>query len=140
MVDTAQCDALFKEGSDPMNKGKKVLLVVDDNIGIIESIDTLFSDDFEVLAACSVTEAMDILSKVQPDVILLDYLMPGLNGIQLLREIKQMKMASKIILFTASVWESVREEVMDLGVDGFIRKPFDIREIEALTRDTAPAA
>jgi CheY-like chemotaxis protein len=51
-----------------------------------------------------------------------------------------MKIASKIILFTASVWESVREEVMDLGVDGFIRKPFDIWEIEALARGTAPAA
>ncbi|MFV1957614.1 MAG: response regulator [bacterium] len=123
-----------------MNKGKKVLLVVDDNIGIIESMDMLFCDDFEVLAATSVTEAMNILGKVQPDIILLDYLMPGLNGIQLLREIKQMKIASKIILFTASVWESVREEVMDLGVDGFIRKPFDIWEIEALARGTAPAA
>ncbi len=123
-----------------MNNGKKVLLVVDDNIGIIESMDILFCDDFEVLAASSVTEAMNILRNVQPDIILLDYLMPGLNGIQLLREIKQMKIASKIILFTASVWESVREEVMDLGVDGFIRKPFDIWEIEALARGTAPAA
>ena len=122
-----------------MNKGKKVLLVVDDNIGIIESMDILFCDDFEVLAASSVTEAMNILRIVQPDIILLDYLMPGLNGIQLLREIKQMKIASKIILFTASVWESVREEVMDLGVDGFIRKPFDIWEIEALARGTAKA-
>ncbi len=123
-----------------MNKGKKVLLVVDDNIGIIESMEMLFCEDFEVLAASSVTEAMIILRKVQPDIILLDYLMPGLNGIQLLREIKQMKIASRIILFTASVWESVREEVMDLGVDGFIRKPFDIWEIEALARGIAPAA
>ncbi len=123
-----------------MNRDKKVLLVVDDNIGIIESMEMLFCDDFKVLAASSVTEAMNILGKIQPDIILLDYLMPGLNGIQLLREIKQMKMASRIILFTASVWESVREEVMDLGVHGFIKKPFDIWEIEALTRDTAPAA
>ena len=84
-----------------MNKGKKVLLVVDDNIGIIESMEMLFCEDFEVLAASSVTEAMIILRKVQPDIILLDYLMPGLNGIQLLREIKQMKIASRIILFTA---------------------------------------
>jgi len=123
-----------------MNKGKKVLLVVDDSIGIIESMDMLFCDDFEVLSASSVTEALNILSKIKPDIIFLDYLMPGLNGIQLLREIKQMKMASRIILFTASVWESVREEVMDLGVDGFIRKPFDICEIEALARGIAPAA
>ncbi len=123
-----------------MNRDKRVLLVVDDNIGIIESMDMLFCDDFKVLAASSVTEALNILSKIKPDIILLDYLMPGLNGIQLLREIKQMKMESRIILFTASVWESVREEVMDLGVDGFIRKPFDIWEIEALARGTAPAA
>lgn len=123
-----------------MNGDKKVLLIVDDNIGIIESMEMLFCDDYKVLAANSATEAMNIMSKAQPDIIILDYLMPGLNGIQLLREIKQMKMASRIILFTASVWESVREEVMDLGVDGFIRKPFDIWEIEALARGIAPAA
>ena len=123
-----------------MNRDKKVLLIVDDNIGIIESMEMLFCDDYRVLAASSVTEALNILGGIKPDIILLDYLMPGLNGIQLLREIKQMKMASRIILFTASVWESVREEVMGLGVDGFIRKPFDIWEIEALARGITPAA
>lgn len=119
---------------------KKVLLVVDDSVGIVESMSVLFCDDFEVLSATTVTEALAILEKVQPDVILLDYLMPGLNGVHLLREIRQMKMASKIILVTASVWEGVKEEVMDLGVDGFVRKPFDIWEIAAMARGAPPAA
>ncbi len=113
---------------------KKVLLVVDDSVGIVESMNVLFSDDFEVFSAATVTEALGILEKIQPDMILLDYLMPGLNGVHLLREIRQMKMASKVILVTASVWEGVKEEVMSLGVDGFVRKPFDIWELEAIAR------
>ncbi len=118
------------------------LLVVDDEKSVRYSFERIFEKYYSVITAEDGEAALRVLDDHinDIDVIFLDVRMPGLNGIQLLREIKQMKMESRIILFTASVWESVREEVMDLGVDGFIRKPFDIWEIEALARGTAPAA
>ncbi len=118
-----------------MEKERKVILVVDDHQGILDTIEMLFSDEFEVILALDAAQALNVLRDIEPDMIFLDYMMPGFNGIQLLREIKQMHLGSKIVVVTASVLDEILDEVQWLGVDGLVRKPFDIAQIMTFTDD-----
>ena len=118
-----------------MNNERKVILVVDDHQGILDTIEMLFSDEFEVILALDAAQALEVLRDIEPDMIFLDYMMPGFNGIQLLREIKQMHLGSKIVVVTASVLDEILDEVQWLGVDGLVRKPFDIAQIMNFTED-----
>ena len=124
-----------------MGQKKEAILVVDDHRGILDTIEVLLGDEFEVIMAADAYRALDVLNEVEPAMILLDCMMPGFNGIQLLREIKQMDLGSKIVVITASVLDEIREEVMWLGVDGFVMKPFDVNQILHFTSDLMqPAA
>ena len=118
-----------------MKKERKIILVVDDHQGILDTIEMLFCDEFEVILALDAAQALNVLRDVEPDMIFLDYMMPGFNGIQLLREIKQMHLGSKIVVVTASVLDEILDEIQWLGVDGLVRKPFDIAQIVNFTED-----
>lgn len=118
-----------------MKKERKVILVVDDHQGILDTIEMLFCDEFDVILAIDAAQALKVLCDIEPAMIFLDYMMPGFNGIQLLREIKQMHLGSKIVVITASVLDEILDEVRWLGVDGLVRKPFDVAQIMDFTED-----
>ncbi|HDL53358.1 MAG TPA: response regulator, partial [Proteobacteria bacterium] len=110
-----------------MMRGKnQAVLVVDDCQGILDTLETILGDDFQVMVALNAARAMKILSRVTPAMIFLDCMMPGFNGFQLLREIKQMSIESKIVVITASIFDEILEEIDWLGVDGLVQKPFDV--------------
>ena len=115
-------------------RGKnQAVLVVDDCQGILDTLETILGDDFQVMVALNATRAMKILSRVTPAMIFLDCMMPGFNGFQLLREIKQMSIESKIVVITASIFDEILEEIDWLGVDGLVQKPFDVSQIIDVT-------
>ncbi len=115
-------------------RGKnQAVLVVDDCQGILDTLETILGDDFQVMVALNATRAMKILSRVTPAMIFLDCMMPGFNGFQLLREIKQMSIDSKIVVITASIFDEILEEIDWLGVDGLVQKPFDVSQIIDVT-------
>ena len=58
--------------------------------------------------------------------------MPGFNGFQLLREIKQMGLSSRVVIITAAHMDLVGDEIDVLGADGILSKPFDAREIRGV--------
>ena len=116
-------------------KKKQVILVVDDCQGILDTIDVLLGDDFQVILAIDAIQALEILTEIEPAMILLDCMMPGFDGLQLLREIKQMNINSKIIVITASILDEILDEVQWLGVDGLVHKPFDVTQITDYTDD-----
>lgn len=115
-------------------RGKnQAVLVVDDCQGILDTLETILGDDFQVMVALNAARAMKILSRVTPAMIFLDCMMPGFNGFQLLREIKQMSIESKIVVITASIFDEILEEIDWLGVDGLVQKPFDVSQIIDVT-------
>ncbi|MCJ7500112.1 response regulator [bacterium] len=113
-----------------MDKGKKVILVVDDNEALVDALEILLSEDYEVIPATNAYRALEVLNFMVPDLIFLDMFMPGYNGIQLLREIRQMKLASRVVIITAAEAYLLGDEIQKLGVDGFLRKPFNVQDIE----------
>ena len=113
-----------------MNGIRKTILVVDDNEALVDALDVLLAEDYDVIPATNGYQALEILSFKEPDLIFLDCFMPGINGIQLLREIRQMKLASRVVIITAAEAYLLGDEIQNLGVDGFLHKPFDVQDIQ----------
>ncbi len=119
------------------------ILVVDDtrNVQVMLS-DFLANQDFEVLTAADGREAQEVLRSESVDLVLLDIMMPNMDGYQF---ISQLRRASSVpvIMITAKQQEADIIRGFDLGADDYITKPFRLRELlvrmRAVLRRAAPA-
>jgi len=111
-----------------MNK-RGVILVVDDEKEVTMSLKGFFTAlGHDMLTAIDGEEALKIIDSIGLDLILLDVRMPGVNGIQILKHIREKKPKTKVIIITAYDTE-VKEEVEKLGIDGFFAKPIDLSRL-----------
>ncbi|BAY30563.1 response regulator receiver sensor signal transduction histidine kinase [Nostoc carneum NIES-2107] len=122
--------------SIPQSVKKDKILVVDDvydNLVLLETV--LQEDSYEVILAQDSTNALAIVEQSPPDLILLDIMMPELDGYEFTRRIRHNKNLPyiPILLITAHIYSSVVEG-LDAGADDFIRKPFDPDELNARVR------
>lgn len=109
----------------------KNLLIVDDETEICDFLKSFFEErDFEVRTANSGEEAIGLVAKVQPQVVLLDVHMPGMDGMRALREIKSGFPKVKVIMVTALETREKIEEAMRLGADNYITKPLSLEYLE----------
>jgi two-component system, response regulator YesN len=125
--------------------GEKIL-VVDDSESVREAFKLVF-DEYEVITASDGKEALGILKKPNDiDLIMLDVMMPGMNGLELLEEIRKIKSGYKIVIMTAYSSKDVIVEALRLHADEYIEKPFDAEKTrEAIkvllaSKDAVPAA
>ena len=116
-----------------VSNGIKVL-VVDDEDDILELIRFhLEEDGFIVNISQNGLEVLPKLEKNLPDLIILDVMLPGINGLDLCRKIKE-KYKIPIIMVTAKVGETDAVLGLELGADDYVRKPFSPRELMARVR------
>ena len=119
----------------PENKGT-ILYVEDnpDNRLLVKRI--LLSEDYSLLEATDAAEALDVLERTHPDLILMDINMPGVDGYTLTAKIKALPGFERvpILAVTANVMRGDKEKTLEAGCDGYIQKPLDVdqltREIE----------
>jgi len=108
-----------------MNK----ILICDDDKSITDSLaEYLESEEFVVTIANDGDVALESFSKFNPDIVLLDIMMPKFNGISILRSIRK-KSEVPIIFLTAKIEEEDKILGLDLGADDYITKPFSAREL-----------
>ena len=101
------------------------LILADDHPPILQGLTLLLRQepDLEVLAGCrDGEETLQAVRQFQPDVLILDILMPGKDGLAVLRELRQLKIPTRVILLTAAIDEDNLLEAMRLGVDGVVLK------------------
>ncbi len=109
----------------------KKLLVVDDEEEICDFLKTFFEErEFEVQTANSGIQALDSVQAVNPQVVLLDVHMPGMDGMSVLRQIKLRFPLVKVIMVTAIETQEKIEEAMRLGADNYITKPLSLEYLE----------
>src|SRR4030042_654225 len=118
-------------------KGKPVILVVDDqpqNIEVLEAY--LVPQGYEIVKAANGEEALGKLSENQIDLILLDVMMPGMDGFEITRRVRQdtTHRLLPIILVTALREAEDRVKGIDAGCDDFLSKPVDKMELLARVR------
>jgi putative PEP-CTERM system response regulator len=105
------------------------ILVVDDEIGVRESLRMILKKDYEVFLAKNAEEAFGLMREQAPDVILLDILLPDLDGLKALETIKKHEPDLVVIMITATKTVKTAVEAMKLGAYDYITKPFDMDEL-----------
>ena len=123
----------------------KTVLIVDDESSIREMIAVaLEMADYRVLEADNAQDAHAIVVDEKPDLLLLDWMMPGTSGLELARRLKRDETTSElpIILLTAKGEEDNKIQGLEAGADDYITKPFSPRELvarlKAVLRRTTP--
>lgn len=108
-----------------MNKTK--VLIVDDQPGIRRLLLEVFTDEgYEVNVATNGNEALEQAKEVKPAVILMDMKMPGMDGIDALKELKELGLAERVIMMTAYGELELVTKAKELGAFAYVTKPFDI--------------
>lgn len=106
------------------------ILMVDDEKTMLKYLSrNLRKKGFEICVAYDGYSALDEIKKADFDVVLLDVLMPGIDGIETLREIKKMKPSTEVIMLTGHASAEVGIEGMKLGAFNYIMKPFNPDEL-----------
>ena len=106
------------------------VLVVDDEIHTVRLLKKyLDSKDYDVYTATNGMEAIEKVKEVNPQVVLLDIIMPGMGGIDTLREIKKIDPKIAVIMVTAVIDEALAKKSLQLGADDYITKPLDLNFI-----------
>jgi DNA-binding response OmpR family regulator len=110
------------------------ILVVDDEPWVVQAVQSYLEDaHFEVFCAYDGTEALAQFDQHAPDLIILDWMLPELDGISVAKRIRQTS-GVPIIMLTAKVEEDDRVEGLETGADDYVVKPFSARELEARVR------
>jgi DNA-binding response OmpR family regulator len=112
----------------------KTILVVDDEKRLVSLVESyLAQQGYRVLSASNGKEALPVASREKPDLIILDIMMPEMDGYEFMREHRK-EFDTPIILLTARVEDDERVIGLELGADDYITKPFRPRELVARVR------
>ncbi|SDW40088.1 two-component system, response regulator, stage 0 sporulation protein F [Marininema mesophilum] len=121
-----------RENEGAVSLSEKKVLVVDDQFGIRVLLKEVFSrEGFQVLQAANGNVALEIIQTEDPDLILLDMKMPGMDGLELLRHLRQEGLSPRVIMMTAYGELDMVKEASKLGALAHFTKPFDIEELRA---------
>ena len=112
------------------------ILIVDDDEGLIHFLHRFFAKQgYDVHSSSNGQAALDLIAGEQFDLILLDYKMPGLNGLDTLREVRRSQVKTPVIIMTAYGTTDTAIEAMKLGAYDYLPKPFDRQELQRIAAD-----
>ena len=110
------------------------VLVVDDEPEILRTLRlVLAGNGYSVATAASGEEAIEELASRAPDVILLDLMLPGIDGLEVVRRVRE-RSAVPIVVLSARGEEATKVQALDLGADDYVAKPFGVKELLARLR------
>ncbi len=111
------------------------LLIVDDEQDVREFARSFFRKrSIDVFIASGGKEALEIISTQRPDLVLLDVRMEGLNGIEVMRELKRLNDNTRVIMVSGLEDDRIVEESKTLGALDFIHKPLVLEELEKVVK------
>ncbi len=113
-----------------MDKTKKILVVDDEDDVRLFLQDFLSERDLQVMSASSGEEALEIVDKERPDIVLLDLMMPGIDGLECLERIMKKNPATNVIMITALNDDVRVAKARKLGAQNYILKPFSLGYLE----------
>jgi CheY-like chemotaxis protein len=126
----------------PEGKRRPLILVADDDQAILDLFGSLFADEARMVFAANSDEALYIMRRTPPDLVLLDDIMPGgVTGLTFLENLKGMRDFAHIpvVMITASDGEAHIERGLNAGAVGYITKPFDAAVVAKWIRNLLPA-
>ena len=124
---------------------KRKVLIVDDDAGVRESLRMVLKEQYEPIVSSSGEEALASIGELRPNVVLLDVLMPGMDGLAVLERLRAEHNGSvPVVMLTATKTVKTAVTAMKLGAFDYVTKPFDVEElliiVDRATRDAARTA
>lgn len=111
------------------------LLIVEDEVNLAEGLKDNFEfEGFAVAVARDGREGLELAEREQPDLILLDVMLPGMDGLEVCRTLRSRGMRMPILMVTARSQEQDIIEGLEQGADDYVTKPFSIRQLTARVR------
>lgn len=108
------------------------VLVVEDEIPILTGIrDNLEMEGYEVATALDGEAALAMIEKFKPDLIVLDIMLPKMDGFEICRRLKEAKSSAAVLIVSARKEETDKIQGLDLGADDYVTKPFSVMEFLA---------
>ena len=106
-------------------------MVVDDEMGVRESLKIVFAKDFRLLEADSIDAALPKVQAEKPDIVLLDVLLPKTDRIEVLKQIKTIHPDCEVIMLTALNTRQLADKAANFGAFDVVGKPFDVIDLRA---------
>jgi two-component system response regulator AtoC len=122
----------LKEDDVEGERRMRRVLIVDDEPGVRESLRMVLKDGYETMPVASGKEALEALAATPFDVVLLDIVMPGMDGLQLLEEIRGRRSTVPVVMLTATKTVKTAVGAMKLGAFDYVTKPFDVDELRVI--------
>jgi two-component system cell cycle response regulator len=118
-----------------MHQSKRIL-VVDDNATNLEIFNEMLGDEYIVETASNGHDAIELAEKHRPRVVLLDVMLPGIDGYETCRRLRSLPNMrhARIIMVSAKAMPSEQEQGYDAGADAYVTKPFDESELLSAIR------
>jgi len=111
---------------------KEKILIIEDELDLVKGIKmNLVDEGYEVDYALNGKEGLERALKDKPDLILLDIMLPGIDGLEICKELRRNKVDIPILMLTAKGEEIDKVIGLEIGADDYISKPFSIRELLA---------
>ncbi|MDE5797083.1 MAG: substrate-binding domain-containing protein, partial [Muribaculaceae bacterium] len=113
--------------AEEIDPGKPLMLVIDDNRDLRTLLSTTFEDEYNVITAADGSQGLRLATKYTPDIIVCDVMMPGIDGMECCRRLKNELSTSHIpvLMLTACALDEQRLKGYESGADGYLAKPFD---------------
>ncbi|MGE4490737.1 MAG: response regulator [Kiritimatiellales bacterium] len=109
------------------------LLIVDDDRYLVDSLRVVFSGLYTIHTALSAEEAAEQLNARPVDIMLLDIALPGINGLDFLRQVKHEHPGLPVVMISGTASIRPVMEALDIGAADYVRKPFDIDDLRLIT-------
>ncbi|MBP2031283.1 two-component system alkaline phosphatase synthesis response regulator PhoP [Methanohalophilus levihalophilus] len=127
-------ESLIQQRLNKLADNRQAIMIVDDEPdALLATQRALEADGYNVIVARSGLEALEKMEETIPDTILLDVMMPDMDGFEVCRRLKENKRLKHIpvIMLTAKGQTDDKVEGIELGADDYITKPFELRELKA---------
>jgi len=109
------------------------IVVIDDEVNAATALETLLREDgYDVSRAHDARSGLALLEQTDADVVLTDLRMPGMDGLELLTKIKEMRPQTMVLLMTAYGTVKTAVKAMKMGAEDYLGKPIDVEELEVV--------
>jgi len=122
-----------RRGTDELSVVESVrrrVLIVDDEAAIVEVLSEHFKADYDVETALNGADALGAALRHRPDVVLLDLNMPRMNGVEVLRNLKQIDASIEVVMVSGNAEIRLTADALKNGAFGYVPKPFDLRYLD----------
>jgi CheY-like chemotaxis protein len=118
----------------------KTILICDDEPSVRELLRIVLGADYEIDEASDGAEALELMRDVEPDLVILDVMMPGRSGLDVLAEIREDPVVGSTPVVVVTAWDHMEADAVAAGADRFFLKPFEADELKAAVAELLEAA